>query len=74
MILQLLQLLFISLGFHNANEPKHSLYPQPKPLNLPMDPVQLVIIMVVGMLLFTLFIFLFMPGTESGLVYNQGLY
>lgn len=78
MILQIIQLLLISLGFNNTNSynAPRSLHPQQRytqsqRIRFNISPLTLVILTFLGMILFVLFIFLFMPGTESGVVYNQ---
>ena len=70
-MIQLLHLLLVSLGFCNDHKPKHSLRRQPHYtiLNL-RNPVLVIIVAGLGMVLFALFVFMFMPGTESGIVYN----
>ena len=77
MILQIIQLLLISLGFtnNNYNNPR-SLYPQqrytqPQPVRFQLSPLTLLILFVVGIIVFVAFIFMFLPGNESTLVYNQ---
>lgn len=71
MILQLLHLLFISLGFNDQPKPARlNRQPQYKILNL-KNPILVIILSVIAMILFTLIFFLFMPGTESGVVYNN---
>ena len=75
MITQIIQLLLISLGFTSNNNPYNqprTLHrePVPQPLRI-NNPVQLAVIFIAGVIIFTVFVFLFMPGTESGVVYNQ---
>lgn len=80
MILQIIQLLLISLGFQNNNNTHHntprSLYPEQtyRPLHITIHPILLIILMAAGMIMFAMIIFMFMPGTESGLWYNQPHY
>ena len=79
MILQIIQLLLISLGFqnnnntHNNNNTPRSLYPKQtyQPVHITIHPILLIILMAAGMIMFAMIIFMFMPGTESGLVYNH---
>jgi len=74
MILQLLNLLFVSLGLgYDKPVVKNSLYPkrEPEVFSFNINPITLVVLMFLGMILFALIVFLFMPGTESGLVYNK---
>lgn len=74
MIIQIIQLLLISLGFNTNN----NYYNQPRTLHrepvqqpIRINTVQLAIIFIAGVIIFTVFVFLFMPGNESGVVYNQ---
>lgn len=76
MIIQIIQLLLISLGFNTNN----NYYNQPRTLHRePIqqqqirinNPIQLAIIFIAAIIIFTVFVFLFMPGNESGVVYNQ---
>ncbi|MBQ2652504.1 MAG: hypothetical protein IJF83_03025 [Methanobrevibacter sp.] len=77
MLLQIIQLLLISLGFHNTNNntPK-SLYPQqrytqPQPVSFQVPPLVLLVLFAAGIIVFVVFVFMFVPGNESTLVYNQ---
>ena len=74
MIIQLLNLLLLSMGFgyNDRPVPKNSLHRKPEYTILPwkVNPVVFAVLMLVGMILFGVFVFLFVPGTESGLVYN----
>lgn len=77
MILKLLHVLFLSLGFgYDDHTPKNSLYPrhEPKPFEFNLSPAAIFVLIAVGMILFVGIIFLFAPGVESGLFYNEPLY
>ncbi|WP_405285999.1 hypothetical protein [Methanobrevibacter sp.] len=76
MIIQIIQILLINLGINNKTHNQTSLYrvEEPKPFTFTINPLILAAIMIIGMILFTVFIFLFMPGTESGVYYNNQLY
>lgn len=70
MILQLIQILLTSLGFNETRQ--KSLYQQPEYRILnPQHPTSLIILSIIAMILFVAAVFLFMPGTESGVVYNN---
>lgn len=72
MILQIIQILLISLGFHNTknNNPK-SLYRQPEYKPLKINPIVFLLLFTLGIILFALFVLLFMPGNDTAIVYNQ---
>ena len=77
MILQIIQVLLISLGFNHPSryDPPRSLYPQQKyttvqPMKFNISPIAVLVLFVVGVIVFTLVLLLFAPGTESGLFYN----
>ena len=74
MIRQIIYLLTIYL-IGTPQQTQRSLYKQPeyKILNL-NNPGQLIILSAIAMIIFTIIIFMFMPGTESGLWYNQPHY
>lgn len=61
-----------ALGFNPNPVPKHSLHRQ-KQQQLTLNPMILVVIFVGGIILFALTVFIIVPGTESGLVYNNNL-
>ena len=74
MILKIIQILLISLGFggnNHYNQPRN-LQPQtqPRPMQF-RNPIAMILLFAIGIILFTLFVFMFMPGTESGIVYNN---
>lgn len=71
MILQLLEILLISLGFDNKPKKYNSLRPQPQYtiLNL-KHPILVIILTGLGIILFALILFMFAPGVESGSYYN----
>ena len=72
MIRMILMILMELLGFNsNSNQPVNSLHRQPQPQNIVLTPG---VIMIVGGLLMIIFVvvcLLFVPGTESGVWYNQ---
>lgn len=71
MILQILQILLISLGINvNNQQPKHSLHRQPEYQTMNITPM-FIVLFVIGIIVFAGVLFCFMPGTESGLVYNH---
>ena len=74
MIIQIIQILLVSLGFHDNTPRQATLYRQPEYtiLNL-KNPMLVIILSIIAMIIFTLAIFLLMPGTESGMVYNGSL-
>lgn len=73
MILQILQILLISLGLGGVNNnqpPKHSLHRQPEYQTMNITPM-FIVLFIGGIIVFAGVLFCFMPGTESGLVYNH---
>lgn len=72
MILQILHILLISLGLgvDNNQHPKNSLHRQPEYQTMNITPM-FIVLFVIGIIVFAGVLFCFMPGTESGLVYNH---
>lgn len=73
MILQILHILLISLGLggiNNNQPPKNSLHRQPEYKTVNITPM-FIVFFVIGIIVFAGLLFCFMPGTESGLVYNH---
>lgn len=74
MILKIIQILLISLGFggnNQYNQPRSlQRQTQPRPMQF-RNPIAMILLFAIGIILFTLFVFMFMPGTESGIVYNN---
>ena len=71
MILQILHILLISLGINvNTQQPKHSLHRQPEYKTVNITPM-FIVLFIGGIIVFAGLLFCFMPGTESGLVYNH---
>lgn len=74
MILQIIQLLLLTLGStnntHNAPRSLHRVE-EPKPLNFQINPLSLIILMAVGMIVFVALILLFFPCLDSGMYYNN---
>ena len=70
----MLEVLFLGLGYNNDPVPKHSLHPhvEPKRMSFNISPAGLIFLMLVGMVLFVIFIFLFtgVSAVESGTYYN----
>ena len=78
MILQIIQLLLISLGFNNTNSynAPRSLHPQQRytqsqRVRFNISPLALLILFVVGIIVFAIFVFIACPPLDSGMYYNR---
>lgn len=69
-MIKLLNILLTALGFNTNPTPKNNLKKQ-EIQKLQITPSILIAIFIIGIILFTIIIFQFAPGTESGLVYNN---
>ena len=74
MIRLLLVILLQLLGFNDNNQrPVNSLHKQPDRMVINLE-FKMLMLLGIGMALFFILIFMFSPGTESGLWYNNPHY